>query len=63
VYSLLRFAIFMGTSPKNCALLGGTRNRLKSKKTAKLKDKQTTIAMHVPTLPITKFATFPSSDI
>jgi hypothetical protein len=29
----------MGTSPTNCALLGGNGNTLKSKTTAKLKDK------------------------
>ncbi len=36
--------LFMGTSPKNCGLLGGNRNTLKLKTTAKLKDKRTSIA-------------------
>jgi hypothetical protein len=35
----------VGTSPIDFALLGGTGNRLKSKTKAKLKEKQTLIAM------------------
>jgi hypothetical protein len=38
------FCLFMGTSPKNCGLLGGKGNTLKLKVTAKLKDKRTSIA-------------------
>jgi hypothetical protein len=34
----------MGTSPKNCGVLGGNENTLKLKTTAKLKDKRTSIA-------------------
>jgi hypothetical protein len=39
------FRLFMGTSPKNCALLGGNGNTLKLETTAKLKDKISLIAM------------------
>jgi hypothetical protein len=38
------FYLFMGTSPKNCGLLGGNGNTLKLKTTTKLKDKRTSIA-------------------
>jgi hypothetical protein len=38
------FCLFMGTSPKNCGLLGRNGNTLKLKMTAKLKDKRTSIA-------------------
>jgi hypothetical protein len=34
------FCLFLGTSPKNCGLLGGNGNTLKLKTTAKLKDKR-----------------------
>jgi len=38
------FCLFMGTSSKNCGLLGENGNTLKIKTTAKLKDKRTSIA-------------------
>jgi hypothetical protein len=38
------FCLFIGTSPKNCGLLGGNGNTLKLKTTAKLKDKRASIA-------------------
>ncbi len=38
------FCLFIGTSPKNCGLLGGNGNTLKSKTTAKFQDKRTLIA-------------------
>jgi hypothetical protein len=38
------FFLFMGTLPKDCALLGGNENTLKIKTTAKLNSKQTSIA-------------------
>jgi hypothetical protein len=41
---VLAFFLFMGTSPKDCALLGGKENTLKLKTTAKLNSKQTSIA-------------------
>jgi hypothetical protein len=40
----------MGTSPKNCALLGGNGKTLKLKTTAKLKDKRT--LCHLPDPPL-----------
>jgi hypothetical protein len=39
------FFLFVGTSPKDCALLGRNRNSLKLKMTAKLNSRQTLIAM------------------
>jgi hypothetical protein len=50
----------METSPKNYALLGETGNRFKSKVTAKLKNKQTSIAMVQDLLGT--FAIFPTPD-
>jgi hypothetical protein len=41
--NLLRLFLFMGTLPKDCALLGGKGNILKIKTTAKLNSKQTSI--------------------
>jgi hypothetical protein len=38
------FSLFMGTSPINFGLLGGNGNTLKSKTTAKLIEKRTSIA-------------------
>jgi hypothetical protein len=38
------FGLFMGASPKNYGVLGGNGNTLKSKTTAKLKVKRTSIA-------------------
>jgi hypothetical protein len=38
------FCLFMRTSPKDCALLGGNGNTLKLEMTTKIKDKQTSIA-------------------
>jgi hypothetical protein len=38
------FFLFMGTSPKDYALLGGNGNTLKLKTTAKISSKQTSIA-------------------
>ncbi len=38
------FCLFMGTSPINIGLLGGNGNTLKSKTTAKLREKRTSIA-------------------
>jgi hypothetical protein len=49
----------MGTSPKNCGLLGGNGNTFKLKTTAKLKDKRTSIAT-VRGL-YRMYATFPTS--
>ncbi len=46
-----KFGLFVRTSPIDFALLGGTRNRLKSKMTSKLKEKQTSIAMVRDPLP------------
>ncbi len=39
-YQIAAFCLFVRTSPIDFALLGGTRNRLKSKTKAKLKEKQ-----------------------
>jgi hypothetical protein len=50
------FFLFMGTSPKDCALLGGNGNTLKLKTTTKLNSKQTSIAT-VPD-PYRMYATF-----
>jgi hypothetical protein len=52
----LRLAL--GTSPKDCALLGGNGNTLKLEMTTKLKDKQTSIATVRDLL--RTFATFPA---
>ncbi len=41
---LLAFFLFLGTSPKDCAFLGGKENTLKLKTTAKLNRTQTSIA-------------------
>jgi hypothetical protein len=54
------FCLFMGTSPKNCGLLGGNGNKLKLKTTAKLKDKRTSIAT-VRGL-VRMYATFPGRE-
>jgi hypothetical protein len=53
------FCLFMGTSPKDCALLGGNGNTLKLEMTTKFKDKQTSIATVRDLL--RTFATFPAT--
>ncbi len=52
------FCVFMGTSPKDCALLSGNGNTLKLETTSKLKDTQTVIATVRDLL--RTFATFPA---